>query len=166
MKKTKYLIEVRQDYENNNGAQQWSESEVVDTIEQATELWDEWFGDGSIGENGLSGECVIKAANFESEEELQEIEDYPGLIDHIYTNGYVVKEETFVPVTLDEKAVIVYYQHITYMGYAYKITGCEYVGHGKTSEDLPYSDERTYSTWAVVFDSISELEQAWVNSWG
>jgi hypothetical protein len=80
--------------------------------------------------------------------------------------GKPIESEYQVSALIPKGSIIVTYQHVTYMNYAYKVTDVQEVRSGERYEDLNVSVDHTNSSWDAVFDSIEELNESYEKKYG
>lgn len=141
-----YTVMQVLNYESNKGNPD-TESENFATLEDAKASYDELLTHKST-ESGKT--CEIS---------LWKSDEDGAPLGELLESDYQESEK------LADESIIVYYKHVTYMNYAYKVLEVE-SGKGKRYEDLTPNEDYTSATWSEVFDNVKDLQLAYEHGQG
>lgn len=156
-----YTVLVTEDHDNNMGDPISSESYSFELLSDANKKYESELIIHAGG-NGINRYVELCESNEYDPEEDGFDENYD--IDPLYTQ---LKSDYCDSPALPKDGVIVYYCHVTYMGYAYAIDNIELVSNSefKNYSDLPYSDDHIHTTWARVYKSVEDMQEAYENGY-
>lgn len=143
-----FTVTITEDYSDNQGNAVSFQENQFTSIADAETFYNIESNKPATETNGT----YTVVAMFESEEHNEGEECKNPLENELYSHQ-------LPSAALPKDGVIVYFQHVTYMNYAYQITEVVNVSASgcSTYQDLPYSDDHTYSTWAHVAENVQEL---------
>lgn len=133
----KYSVSFYQDYQNNNGNPVYSEKFEFDTLKEA---------DAKMSE-------------------LMELEPELGLTNYarvVDEDGIFYREDSNSGRYLKPTEIIITYHHDTYINYCYVIEDVKFADEGMKTSDLQYDRDITYQSVDLLFDSVEELEHAFI----
>ena len=105
-----------------------------------------------------------EAIDFREEFELSDLSDYRKFKSDIET---IWEGDENSGKELDPDSIIVFYQHKTYMNYAYSVTSVDFVRDTKIAveSDLVNMQDSTTATYCSHFDSLKELSDSFDSSY-